>query len=233
MTNSPLEDIGQNPKKRLISQAMLNKTINYFKSYLYADVAEVVMQKELGEEEYKTKSSLQVSETDNQKIRQFCDDNAELRHKKTIYLSYLENKYHGAVAELDGRIIGCLWWFDHRLAQTYIHPHLLRLNLKLAPGEVWSFDLHILKECRGGGISNDFFTLFRKYLKGAGYTKLYGHVESNNIPAVWLHKLQGYKPLKTVKSQLICRALLLSDGQMFLKNPPIGVKQKFDFHKLL
>jgi len=232
MTNSPPAATKQTQRKRLTPQVLRTKARNFINYYIYTDIEEVILQKDLVDEEYKTKSNVQVREADHQKVMQFCSENPDLRDEKIRYLSYLDNHYHGALAELDGKIIGGVWWFDHRLDQVDIHPHLVRYKLNLKPGEVWSFDLFILSQDRGSGISNDFFKLFRKYLRNAEYTRLYGHVSSSNLPAVWLHKLQGYKPVKTVKSHLFCNALMLSEGRLFLRNPSIGVKQKFDYRPL-
>jgi hypothetical protein len=143
--------------------------------------------------------------------------------------SYLDNGYRVLLAEMEGQIVGHIWWHDHRLDRAQLHPQLLRYGLELKPGEVWSFDLWLLERYRGGGGSNDFFALFRQHLRQAGYARVWGSVDSAYLPAVWLHKIQGYRAVKTVEARLFFGAVLWSGGRLYLRNPPIGVRQKFDF----
>ncbi len=72
----------------------------------------------------------------------------------------------------------------------------------------------------------------RAHLLGLGYTRVYGHVDASNTPAVWLHKLQGYKKVKAVEGRLYGKLFLHSGWRLFLRNPPVLARQKFDFRAL-
>lgn len=202
--------------------------------YLHSDLEEVVLQHELRPEPYKTRTRLELVEADRDQVEQFCRDNHIKRTKRIKLSSYLDNQYHALFAMLDGVMIGHVWWFDDRIDPADAHPYLSRFDLALQPGDVWSFDLYIAPEHRGRGVSDDFFVLLRKYLEGKGYKRVYGHVRADNLPAVWLHKLQHYTPVKTVRSRLFLDdAVLVSDGRVWLRNPTVGVKQKFDYRRLV
>ncbi len=193
---------------------------------------EVVMVKDLASDKSVVKGEMRVFEGDRQAVERFCGQHDELQRQWSKCASYLDNGYHALLAEVDGEVVGHIWWHDHRLDPANVHPHLVRYGLELEPDTAWGFDLYLLPDSRGRGASNDFFALFRRTLRDLGYTKVYGHVDAKNLPAVWLHKLQGYKKVKTVEGRLYCKCLLHSDGRWLIRNPPVGVKQKFDFRPL-
>jgi len=205
---------------------------DWVKRQARADLRDVVMAKDLTPTPYKPKTTLRVVPGDRASVRRFCHEHEELRRQWPRCASYLDNGYRAMLAELDGQIVGHVWWFDPRWEGVRVHPHLIRYDLALEPGQVWSFDLYLLPQHRGGGASNDFFALFREHLRSLGYTRVFGHVDATNTPAVWLHKVQGYKPVKTVEARLYGRLLLWSGGRLLVKNPPFIVTQKFDFHPL-
>ncbi len=199
---------------------------------LCAHVREVVMRKDLVDEGEVPRKRLRLVEADRPRVRELCRRDAHLRQGREKCLSYLDNGFRGLLAEVDGRLVGHVWWCDPRRGGTRVHPHLVRYGLALEPGEVWGFDLYLMPEHRGGGMSNDFFALFRRFLREAGYARVYGAVDAANLPAVWLHKVQGYVPVKTVEGTLFGGVLLSSGGRLFLKNPRFGAKQRFDFRAL-
>lgn len=199
---------------------------------LVEDIRDVVMVKELANDRSKVKSDMRAVPGDRQTVQRLCQAHPELRRQWSKCASYFDNGYHALLAEVDGRIVGHIWWHDHRVPPGSVHPHLVRFGLELEPGQVWGFDLYLLEDARGGGASNDFFALFRRHLRELGYERVYGHVDAANTPAVWLHKLQGYKKVKAIEGRLYAKALLRSEGRLLVRNPPFLVKQKFDFHAL-
>jgi hypothetical protein len=199
---------------------------------LVEDIKDVVMVKDLAADRSKVKGAMRVIDGDRDSVKAFCLAHEETRRQWSKCESYLDNGYRAFLAELDGRVVGHIWWHDHRVGRRNIHPHLIRYDLKLEPGQVWGFDLYLLEDARGGGASNDFFALYRRRLKELGYETVYGHVDASNLAAVWLHKLQGYKKVKTVEGRLYGKALLRSEGRVLLRNPPVLAKQKFDFRPL-
>ncbi|MCX5744252.1 MAG: hypothetical protein NT062_17320 [Proteobacteria bacterium] len=202
-------------------------------AFVHHDLEEVVLQRGLGGERYATRTTLTVVEADLAKVQEFCDLHHVTRADRAQMTSYFDNHYHGLFAVVDGALVGHVWWFDDRISAADAHPHLSRLQLALAPGDVWGFDLYLAPAHRGGGASNDFFVLFRQHLDRAGYKRVYGHVDARKLPAVWLHKLQGYTSLKTVKSRVLFDRVLVTDGRVYVKNPSWVVKQKFDFHRVV
>jgi GNAT superfamily N-acetyltransferase len=218
----------------VLSKLTPQNVVKILRTWIRTDHSDMVMEKKLSDATYTPKSGLSVVEGDRQAVIQLCRENPDkMRGEEVKFLSYLDCGYRPLLAEIDGRIVGHIWWHDHRLDRTSLHPQVIRLGIDLAPGEVYSFDLFLLPQHRGGGASNDLFGLFRKHLRDAGYTKVYGVASASNLPAVWIHKLQGYRTVRTVESQLLCGgALLWSEGRLFLRNPTVVVKQKFDYRSV-
>ena len=190
------------------------------------------MRRDLRDEPPSPRHRGRILEADRAGVLRLCQQSEELRHARTKCLSYLDNRYRGLLAEVDGRLVGHVWSCDPALHPEDAHPHLGRYGITLGRGEVWGFDLYLMPEYRGGGLSNEFFALFRRSLRESGYVRVYGSVEADNLPAVWLHKVQGYEHVKTLHGTLYCGVLLKSGGRLFLKNPSFGVRQKFDFRAL-
>jgi len=202
------------------------------KARLVEDIRDVVMTKDLSVDKSLVKGELRVVEGDRQAVERFCRAHEETRRQWSKCESYLDNGYRALLAEVDGLIVGHIWWHDHTVGPKNVHPHLIRFGLELEPEQVWGFDLYLLEQHRGGGASNDFFALFRRHLREQGYTRVFGHVDAKNTPAVWLHKLQGYKKVKSIEGRLYAKSVLRSEGRLLFRNPPVVVRQKFDFSPL-
>ena len=202
--------------------------------FLRSELEEVVLSHALTPEPYRTRTALELVEPDRAAVARFARAHYPDRRRRAKLASYLDNGYRALFAVLDGEVLGHVWWFDDRIAPADAHPYLARFGLALEPGDVWSFDLYLAPQHRGAGVSNDFFVLLRKYLAGKGYRRVFGHVRADNLPAMWLHKLQHYTPVKTVRSRIfVDDAILVSDGRVWLRNPTIGVRQKFDYHLIM
>jgi GNAT superfamily N-acetyltransferase len=208
------------------------KLETFYAEHVAQQLRDVVMYRELSEEKYEQKTTLRVVDGDRQAVKRFCLAHDETRRQWGKCKSYLDNGYHALMAEVDGEIVGHIWWHDDSVARRSVHPHLIRYGLELGPGQVWGFDLYLLPDHRGRGASNDYFALFRAHLRQRGYTRVYGHVDASNTPAVWLHKLQGYRKVKAVEAQLYGHAVLRCEGRFYLRNPPLGARQSFDFRTL-
>lgn len=203
------------------------------KESLWTDAKDVVLRKDLSGETGAAKNRVRLVPADRENVLELCRQNADLARSRARCVSYLANGYHGLLVEVDGRLVGHIWWCDPRADPKHLHPHLVRYRLSLEPGEVWGFDLYLMPEFRGGGMSNDVFALFRRHLRDAGYARVYGSVEASNLPAAWLHKVQGYEAVKTVPGTRLLRIFLWSDRRLFLRNPSFLVRQKFDYRRIL
>lgn len=126
--------------------------------------------------------------------------------------------YSALFAEVDGRIVGFLWWVDARFPGDRAHPHLARYGIRLGPREAYAFDFYLEPGCRGGGNANEFLSSFDQHLRSRGFERVWGFVASENKPARWLYSLCGWGPQKVVNSVEIARCLLFSQTGVFIRD---------------
>jgi GNAT superfamily N-acetyltransferase len=103
--------------------------------------------------------------------------------------------FHGFVAWRDDRLVGYYWWVDRDAPA--LHPDLrdLDLGIELDEGDVYGTDFFVLEEFRGGGTAADFLCKIEKLLRDRGYRRLWGYVDSGNVPALWVYRARGYESM--------------------------------------
>lgn len=126
--------------------------------------------------------------------------------------------YSALFAEVDGRIVGFIWWVDARLSGDRAHPHLARYGIDLGQREAYAFDFFLEPGCRGGGNANQFLSSFERHLRSRGFERVWGFVASDNKPARWLYSLCGWQPGKVINSLEIARCLLFAQTGVFVRN---------------
>jgi GNAT superfamily N-acetyltransferase len=131
---------------------------------------------------------------------------------------YVRRGYPALFAEVDGRIVGYMWWVDARFLGDRAHPHLARYGIHLGPREAYAFDFFLEPGCRGGGNANKFLSSFEQHLRRRGFERVWGFVASDNKPARWLYSLCGWRPRKTINSVVIAHCLLFSQTGVFVRN---------------
>src|SRR5690606_24686791 len=77
---------------------------------------------------------------------------------------YARRGYRALFAEMEGTIVGHMWWVDGRAADTQSHPHLTRYGVRLGPREPWAFNFFLDPRYRGGGNANEFLARFERHL---------------------------------------------------------------------
>jgi len=95
----------------------------------------------------------------------------------------------------DERIIGDIWYIPPATSNLRPHKDLDLLGIDLGPTDVYAFDLYVSKHERGKDLATAFMGSVLRELRGMGYTRAYGYYLSSNIPALWIHRLIGYKEM--------------------------------------
>ncbi|HTP67170.1 MAG TPA: hypothetical protein VMJ66_17395 [Geobacteraceae bacterium] len=85
------------------------------------------------------------------------------------------------------------------------HPDLKRFAITLNPGECYLFDMFLSLTDRRKGMATFFVNSVLHALKNKGFKKVYGYFDAKNIPALWVHRLLGYKemPRYVIKKVLL------------------------------
>ena len=139
-------------------------------------------------------------------------------HDLELLRIYVRRGYPALFAEVDGRIVGYLWWVDVHFSGDRAHPHLARYGIRLGPREAYAFNFFLEPGCRGGGNANAFLSKFEQHLRSLGFERVWGFVASENRPARWLYSLCGWQPRKVINSLEIARCLLFAQTGVFVRN---------------
>lgn len=206
---------------------MLQKNVkrlqNLFHDFVYQEFEEVVFKKTLAAESYKVKNpNVRAVEGDAQQIDDFLASDAYLKRYRSRAKNYLSNNFRVTMAMLDDKPIGFVWWTDAQVeTPECVHPHVERFGIELGEKDVYGFDLQILQQNHGDNVAGDFFHLFRMQLLSIGYQTIWGCAEKDNLPAMWLHRMQRHEAVRTITSQKILGRFLRSDldgGGWYIKN---------------
>lgn len=131
---------------------------------------------------------------------------------------YVRRGYRALFAEVDGRIVGHIWWVDALFSGDRAHPDLALYGIRLGRREAYAFNFFLEPGCRGGGNANEFLSRFEQHLRSRGFERVWGFVASQNKPARWLYSLCGWRPRKVINSVEIARCLLFSQTGVFVRN---------------
>jgi GNAT superfamily N-acetyltransferase len=108
--------------------------------------------------------------------------------------------HKGIALAKQGKVMGDIWYVANPGGGAGpIHPDLAWLDIELGAEDVYLFDMDLMKEHRGGGAARLLMGGALNRMKEKGYRRAYGYYVSNNIPALWTHRMLGYEELSRVE----------------------------------
>jgi GNAT superfamily N-acetyltransferase len=69
------------------------------------------------------------------------------------------------------------------------------LDIQLGEDEAYMFDMYVTPDSRGKVAAGYLLSNALQDLKDSGFTRVYGFYEKDNLPALWIHRLFGYREL--------------------------------------
>lgn len=113
---------------------------------------------------------------------------------------YRRQGYRGYAAVRGGHPVGVVWSVRPVESRARgIHPDLRWLRLRLADDEAYMFDMYIEPEQRGLALCTALFRAGYRALRAQGVTRVKGYYVSSNKPAVWMHRIAGYREVARVR----------------------------------
>ncbi|PLX82015.1 MAG: hypothetical protein C0617_15255 [Desulfuromonas sp.] len=119
-----------------------------------------------------------------------------LRSRRERAASYFRRGYRTVAMIRNGKVVGDLWYVSRDAARTpEIHPHVKWFGIDLGPDEVYMFDMHVVADERGEGLATYFMGSVLHHLQKRNVRKAYGYFAAHNTPALWVHRLVGFREL--------------------------------------
>ncbi len=118
------------------------------------------------------------------------------RSRKERVARYLNKGYQSFVLVHNERIIGDIWYVTHETArQEPPHPHLFWFQIPLRKNEVYMFDMFVDPAVRGNAVTTYFMNKVLHIWNSRGFAKSYGYFVADYVPALWIHRMLGYKEM--------------------------------------
>lgn len=111
----------------------------------------------------------------------------------------LRKGYRSFVIIKQDKIIGDIWFTRANATNRRPHKDLEVLGIDLGPQDAYAFDLYVSKQERGKDLTTSFMTNALRELRSQGVSRVYGYYRVKNIPALWIHRLIGYKEMPKVR----------------------------------
>jgi GNAT superfamily N-acetyltransferase len=110
--------------------------------------------------------------------------------------NYFRQGYRMIAMVRDGQVVGDIWYVCRKMnSLPACHPHLGRFGIYLEDDEVYMFDMFVHDEQRGGGLATYFHCKALQLLRDRGFRKNYGCFDPSYTPAMWMHRILGYREL--------------------------------------
>ena len=115
--------------------------------------------------------------------------------------------YHSIILLKDNCVIGDIWFTYRSGADLRPHADLKLLDIDLQPHEAYAFDLYVARQERGKDLATSFMRRALGKIREMGISRVYGFYMAKNIPALWIHRLIGYKelPKRRIRNILFLR----------------------------
>jgi GNAT superfamily N-acetyltransferase len=190
----------------------------------YMRTDEIVVRKELAAGEPSATPTIRMEEAHPHHVPLLAEFNrrqCNTRRTRRFENGFAEGK-RALLGFRDGGLIGYFWWHD--AAQSDKDFYLSRFGLGLADGEVYGYDLFIAPEHRGHGTPVEFLAGVEAELVRLGYRRMFGFVDSSNVPARWLYATSGYEDVLRSRTRTVLRRLMLVDGRGWLLSGRDGLR---------
>ena len=115
----------------------------------------------------------------------------------------LKKGYRGFAVVRGDEVLGDMWYCTGGGPDAMRrHPDLewfAWFGVTLGDKDVCMFEMYVKPQERGGGLVNLLHGNALKALKDKGFERVYGYCTIDNLPALWVHRIMGYKELGRLK----------------------------------
>ena len=193
---------------KLILPLAVRRRLRRVAGFIYSDIEGIVAEKDIAALEEK---DLAPSAAQWEMLEVSAGDTgpylAGLRRKEGSLGTakarrYMRSGFRGTAARRDGQVVGAVWSVTKAESRlSCVHHDLRRLRIGLADDEAYMFDMYIEPEHRGLALSTSLFRTAFRGLRARGVVKVKGYYVVDNLPALWMHRVMGYREVGRVRVQ--------------------------------
>lgn len=191
---------------------------------LYVKTDEIVLRKELASGEPTATRAVRLEEAGAHHLPLLAEFNRRQCNTSRTrrFATGLAEGKRALLGFRDGELIGYFWWHD--ATQAVDGFYLTPFGLRLAEDEVFGYDLFIAPEHRGHGTPAEFVAGVEASLGRLGYRRMYGFVDSKNVPARWLWASSGHEDVMRARTRRVLRRLMLVEDRGWLLSGRDGLR---------
>jgi ribosomal protein S18 acetylase RimI-like enzyme len=140
--------------------------------------------------------------------RRHCNSLATRRHAR------LGEGLEAFLAFVGQELAGQIWLVAADSGRT--HVDVVRLGLPLEDDDAYAFDMFVAAEHRGHGMASRFLAAVAEELAASGFRRVWGFVDSSNVPARWLYSTGGWRTVRRSRSWHLLGLLAVIDGRPYV-----------------
>jgi GNAT superfamily N-acetyltransferase len=113
---------------------------------------------------------------------------------------YVKKGYSGFALVSGNEVNGDIWYSAGPSAQNGAHPPDVKwLGIRCKDNYAYTFDMYVNPEHRGGPLASLLQRGALYELRKKGFEKAFGYFWSNNIPALWVHRMLKWSERARIK----------------------------------
>lgn len=117
------------------------------------------------------------------------------------FLRYTKKGYKVFAVVKGDELLGDVCYMTAEMSKRSPIEDLKWFRIQLKENEAYMFDMFINAEHRGNNVTDLLIRYALSTLRKKGKKRAYGYYDSDNIPALWFHRVHGYKELGKIKIQ--------------------------------
>ncbi len=117
------------------------------------------------------------------------------------FLRYTKKGYNVFAVVKGDELLGDVCYMTAEMSKRSPIEDLEWFRIQLKENEAYMFDMFINADHRGKKITDLLLSHALSTLRKKGKKRAYGYYDSANIPALWFHRMHGYKELQKIRIQ--------------------------------
>ena len=124
-----------------------------------------------------------------------------VKSRKYRMQKYLKNGFKAFIVVCGNEVAGDVWYTSGADASNKNLSDLKWLGIQMTKNEAYMFDMFVNPDKRHHHINDFLVNRSLIELKQKGNKKIYGYYDSDNVAALWFHRMHNYTELKKITTK--------------------------------